>query len=423
MRFVSFCKSFFSGLDKMSEIGQHFKVILISCYSIFKIIFRNWHIRKFLNFSNFLKLCFLYSSFLIWIILFEVDYSTNFWSNVVKGNFSERRFSLYGVHDRIGEGILYDRIIIIADKLGYDYTGIKFSESLSHFWLTSHFYKVSTSIINYIFNPQFNLAVTHHVNILPFGYNITYLNMPLDSLFSSSGKFLKVWEHLNDYDSYVDLHSLVHGNNELLEKIIQKTGKNKPIIPLYLVHGQEEYVNVPSDKALITGTLWGCNRESLRVAQSLKKLANDELLVGIGIEGYLGFLGKAYLGKMEGFGNPLQNLQLQQQKYGIALIIHNQEHMLEGIPTSRIAEAVASGALVISDQNGFLKKFFGDSVLYYDAFASSEQIYDTIKSHIQWAKANPDKVHLKTKEAYQIFMDNFTIEKQLEKLFALTKGK
>jgi hypothetical protein len=405
----------------MSEIRQHLKTILISFYSILKVIFRNWHIRKVLNFSNFLKLCFLYSAFLIWIILFEIDYSKHFWTNLVKGNFSERKFSLYSVHDRIGEGILYDRIVIIADKLGYDYSGIKFSESLSHFWLTSHFYKVSTSIINYIFRPQFNLAVTHHVNILPFGYNITYLNMPLDSLFSSSGKFLKVWEHLNDYDAYVDLHSLVHGNNELLEKIIQKTDQNKPIIPLYFAEGKEEYVDVSIDKALITGTLWGCNRESLRLAQSLKKLANDGLLVGIGIERYLGFLGKAYLGKMEDFGNPLENLRLQQQKYGIALIIHNQEHMLEGIPTSRIAEAVTSGALVISDQNYFLKKFFGDSVLYYDAFASSEQIYDTIKSHIQWAKANPDKVHLKTKQAYQIFMDNFTIENQLEKLFSLTK--
>lgn len=61
---------------------------------------------------------------------------------------------------------------------------------------------------------------------------------------------------------------------------------------------------------------------------------------------------------MEDFGNPLQNLQLQQQKYGIALIIHNQEHMLEGIPTSRIAETVASGALVISDQQWLLKKVF-----------------------------------------------------------------
>ncbi|MCC8461156.1 MAG: hypothetical protein LN545_04115 [Candidatus Megaira endosymbiont of Carteria cerasiformis] len=43
---------------------------------------------------------------------------------------------------------------------------------------------------------------------------------------------------------------------------------------------------------------------------------------------------------MEDFGNPLENLRLQQQKYGIALIIHNQEHMLEGIPTSRIAVSV-----------------------------------------------------------------------------------
>ena len=59
-------------------------------------------------------------------------------------------------------------------------------------------------------------------------------------------------------------------------------------------------------------------------------------------------------------------------------------------------------------------------MLYYDAFASSAQIYYTIKSHIEWAKANPDKVYLKTKQAYQIFMDNFTIENQLEKLFSLT---
>ena len=57
----------------MSEIRQHLKTILISFYSILKVIFRNWHIRKVLNFSNFLKLCFLYSVFLIWIILFEID--------------------------------------------------------------------------------------------------------------------------------------------------------------------------------------------------------------------------------------------------------------------------------------------------------------------------------------------------------------
>ena len=406
----------------MTEILQHANAILINFYSIIKVIFRGWHVRKFINFSNFLKLVLLYAASLVWIIFFEIDYSKNFWSKSIEGNFSERRFSFYSTRDRIGEGVLYNRMIVIADKLGYDYSAFKFPESLSRFWLTSHFYKASSSIVNYIFKPQFNLALTHHVSILPVGYNLTYMNMPLDSLFGSDGDFLPQWEHLGQYDGYVDLYSLVHKNNELLQKIIRITGKDKPIIPLYLAQNREEYTPLPFDKALITGTLWGCNRSSLRVAMTLKKLADEGLLVGIGVKEYLGFLGKAYLGKMESFGNVIDSLQNQQQKYGIALIIHNQEHMLDGMPTSRIAEAAASGALIISDQNKFLINFFGDSVLYYDAFADSDQIYNTIKSHIQWARANPSKAHAKTQKAYQIFTDNFTIENQLDKIFSVVEN-
>ena len=401
----------------MSEIMQFITTIFISLGGIIKVVFRGWHIRKFLNFSNLLKLIFLYSACLIWIIVFETDYSKNFWSKSIKGGFSERRFSFYSTRDRIGEGVLYERMIVTANKLGYDYSAFQFPESLSRFWLTSHFYKVSTSIVNYLFKPQFNLALTHHVSILPSGYNITYLNMPLDSLFKVNGNFISQLQHLEQYDAYVDLYSLLHTNNELLEKVISQTGVNKPIIALYFAKDEEEYQPLSFDKALVTGTLWGCNRGSLRIAQSLKKLADNGFLVGIGIEDYLGFLGKAYLGKMESFGNILESLQNQQQKYGIALITHNQEHMLDGIPTSRIAEAVASGALVISDQNKFLIKYFGESVLYYDAFAEPDQIYNTIKSHIQWAKNNPTEAHLKTQKAYKIFMDNFTIENQLDKLF------
>lgn len=65
-------------------------------------------------------------------------------------------------------------------------------------------------------------------------------------------------------------------------------GKNKPIILFYFEHGQKEYINVSIDKALITL----CNKESLRVAQSLIKLASDGLLFGVGIKGYPVFLGK-----------------------------------------------------------------------------------------------------------------------------------
>lgn len=405
----------------MSEILKLTTTIFISLHGIVKVIFRDWHVRKFINFSNLLKLIFLYSACLIWIILFETDYSKNFWSKSITGEYSNRRFSFYTTRDRIGEGVLYDRMVVTANKLGYDYSAFKFPESLTRFWLTSHFYKTSTSIVNYIFKPQFNLALTHHVNILPSGYNITYLNMPLDALFKADGDFITPLKHLGQYDAYVDLYSLLHSNNELLQDIIKQSDKNKPVLALYFAQNEEKYHPVTFDKALITGTLWGCNRNSLRIAQSLKKLADNGFLVGIGVKDYLGFLEKAYLGKMEDFGNAIDSLQLQQQKYGIALIVHNQEHMLDGIPTSRIAEAVSTGSLVISDQNKFITKFFGDSVLYYDVFAEPDEIYNTVKSHIEWARNNPAKAHEKTKKAYKIFMDNFTMENQLDKLFSFVE--
>lgn len=59
--------------------------------------------------------------------------------------------------------------------------------------------------------------------------------------------------------------------------------------------------------------------------------------------------------------------------------------MLKAIPSSKIVEAVTSGALIKSNQNGFgfLKKFFSFSLLYYNTFASTELIYNSIKSHTQ----------------------------------------
>ena len=153
----------------MPEIIQFINTIGIRLRGIIKVTFRDWHVRKFINFSNLLKLIFLYSASLSWIIFFEMDYSKNFWSKAIEGNFSERKFSFYSTRDRIGEGVLYDRLVVTADKLAYDYSAFKFPESLSHFWLTSHFYKASTSIVNYIFKPQFNLALRfvpgHTVNL------------------------------------------------------------------------------------------------------------------------------------------------------------------------------------------------------------------------------------------------------------------
>lgn len=397
--------------------------MLVGFCKIMKAGFHDWHFKKVLNYSNFLKLLFIYAFALLWVIIIEIDYSDNFWRALLQGQAlqNQKRFSFYSVSERIGESLIYDRIHRLADKQGYVYSGLKFSEALSHFWLTAHLYRTGSSIINYLFKPVFNLALTHHVAILPAGYNLTYLNIPPDGLFDVYGEFLPQWKHLNDYDGYVDLYSFVHGDNQLLTNLVNKatvkSGSVKQIIPMYLAQIATDYKDREVKQALITGTMWGCNRGSLRILMALKKLANDGLLVGIGMKRYLGFLDEAYLGRIEDFGLAVDALDELQKKYGIALIVHNQEHMLEGIPTSRIVEAASNGALIIADQNLFLLKFFGDAVLYFDAFAPCDQIYQTIKEHILWARNHPQQVWVKTRKAWQIFMNHFTMDRQLDKLF------
>lgn len=405
----------------MSEFSEAKNLIFLGLKRIFKAIFRGWHLGKVVNFSNFFKIIFLYVFAIFWVIAFEFNYSKNFWHHLFNDKFTDRRISFYTTLDRPGERTAHDRMIMLLDRLGYDYSAIKFSEALSHFWLTAHFYYMSASIINYLLKPKFNLSLTHHVSILPFGYNIVYLNMPLDTFYDPSGKFFKQWEHLNKYDEYVDLYSLMHGKNDLLKNAIKANGKDKPIIPLYIAQDTRPYNKLQMDKALITGTLWGCNRNSIRFTRALKKLSEDHLLIGVGTKVYLGFLDDAYLGRMEDFGHAPDAIDTLQKKYGIALVVHSQEHMLDGVPTSRILEAVANGALVISDKNKFLLKFFGDSLLYFDIYGDSEEIYSQIKKHILWAKNNPAEAHAKTKKAYQIFIDNFTMEKALDQLFLTSK--
>lgn len=384
----------------------------------------DFHFCNIFNLSNIFKLLLIYSSGIFWVLVLDFDFSEGLWRKLIAGKLSNERISFYSVRDRVGEGMLYKRLQIASNRLGVDYVGSNLPEQLIHFWFTKHFYQVTAGLLNHLFNLRFNLALTHHVNIIPAGYNIAYLNMPTSSLYEISGKFNPAWKHLKKYDVYADLYSFVHGSNKYLAEAIKAHNlSNRKIIPFYIAHHYVDYTTAIPKEAVITGSLWGCNRNSLRFQKALQRLAADKLLVAYGIKDTFQFLGNSYLGAFEDFGNVVSCMFNLQKQHGIALIIHNLEHMIEGIPTSRILEAVASGALVITDKNYFIEKFFGNNVLYFDSLVDEEQIYQQIKSHIQWAKDNPIVAEVKARAAYKIFVDNFTIEKQLQSLLEqLQKG-
>jgi spore maturation protein CgeB len=140
------------------------------------------------------------------------------------------------------------------------------------------------------------------------------------------------------------------------------------------------------------------------------------LLIAYGLPDHLDYLGEAYKGKAEKYGKATDTIISLQRDAGISLVVHNLEHALQGIPTSRFAEAITSGTILISDEHPFLRKFFGDNILYFNSLENTENIYKQIKDHIIWIKSHKEEAAEKTKNAYEIFVDEWTLEKQLQKI-------
>lgn len=101
------------------------------------------------------------------------------------------------------------------------------------------------------------------------------------------------------------------------------------------------------------------------------------------------------------------------QRHGIVLVNHSNIHNEEGIPSARIFEAAAASALIISDENSFVKQHFGDSVFYIDTSLPAEEIFSQIQEHLKAIDENPEAAIEMAKRSHEIFIEKFTMEDQL----------
>lgn len=101
---------------------------------------------------------------------------------------------------------------------------------------------------------------------------------------------------------------------------------------------------------------------------------------------------------------------------GIYLLTHSKQHINAGVPTLRVFEAVAANAIVISDKHPFIVKNFGDNFLYFDQNADSEEMFNQVLEHIKWIKNHPVEAKKMAKNAHEIFLQKFTLDKDLNKI-------
>ncbi|MBO7191625.1 MAG: HAD-IA family hydrolase [Elusimicrobiaceae bacterium] len=125
--------------------------------------------------------------------------------------------------------------------------------------------------------------------------------------------------------------------------------------------------------------------------------------------GWVGY--KNYKGSIpfDGF-----SLVEEAHKCGVVLALSSDYHYRAGAATNRVYEGCAAGAVIISDTNRFIKKHFGDSILYIDFDKDHpEHMFNQIKEHLEWIKNNKEEALKLAQKAQKIFLEKFTLEKQL----------
>jgi hypothetical protein len=236
---------------------------------------------------------------------------------------------------------------------------------------------------------------------------------PLEMLASNGGILNKASR------GFAKFNELLYTSNAVLtaakevgfyQNIFKKMNKNfNGLRVLPLTPGVK---NEPAESKSIT---WmGGGNDKLRSSKNYKQFI--ELIsqnIPMKIYGRYKFSSFTKPGSYDGFIPSAKDMIKAIRENGIYLLTHSDFHIKAATPTLRIFEAVSANVIVISDKHPFAVEHFGDNFLYFDHNASAQEMYKQVKAHYDWIKANPKEAKAMANRAHQIFLEKFTLEKDL----------
>lgn len=108
-------------------------------------------------------------------------------------------------------------------------------------------------------------------------------------------------------------------------------------------------------------------------------------------------------------------------KAGIVLALNSPIHHAIGTVSNRTYEAAAAGAVMISDDNPYVRHYFGDSVFYVDINQPEEKTTEQIIQILDWCNKNPEQAYQKALKSQEIFLKHLTLEKMANKAIERVK--
>lgn len=216
---------------------------------------------------------------------------------------------------------------------------------------------------------------------------------------------------------------IIYGNNqEWANKVISSLNKitliNKDhvLYSFYPTVPQTTFETSKREKLFYSGTNWDWKRSSARFKEIFKNLDTKNYFEVYGRADSWRFLENSYKGEIKFDADSFVNTI---HRAGIALLFHSDYHIKYGIPSKRIFEAAAAGAVIISDRNPFVVKEFGNCVYYIDPLKEATEVVKDIDKIVQLIKSDPELANKKAACVHNIFVKKFTLEKQWERVFKM----
>lgn len=140
--------------------------------------------------------------------------------------------------------------------------------------------------------------------------------------------------------------------------------------------------------------------------------------IAFGAENWKGF--KTYRGDIPFDGKSILS---SINAAGICLALHSEVHSKDGYVSNRIYEGAAAGAVIIADNNSYIKKYFGDSVYYVDILENAQQQQEKILSIIDEINKYPADAYDKACAAQSIFQSKLALDSQVKELLDFIKDE
>jgi hypothetical protein len=262
-----------------------------------------------------------------------------------------------------------------------------------------------------VINPDFVLSLCERLPRPPAEFSYVYIGMG-GNYVNSKGLPTSQGSFIQEYDAFFPCTT----DTSWLQIALKKLKKKPHILQIYISAYAMEYVPLSYKKLFYCGNNWDQRRKSK---------GYKSLFTFLESQGYLAVYGKKkdWPALTSALHAPLpfdgHSLIQAIQENGIVLCLHSTHHLKSGAPTARIFEAAAAGAVIISDRHPFIMTEFGDSVLYIDESKDPQTMAQEIDSHMRWIQSHPVESEQKARKAHQIFVEKFSIDKQLQKIVQL----